>query len=213
METIDTSKLTPQEMPLVIDPSAADYRELCEAASKVESLLAVPEIQADAAALATLDLFVGGIASLLRAANAHFKDRTGRPIGAEPVRIVAEQLAKGTMRNEGAWLAGYHFNSGLLRIAGAFHRGLKIALVRRVDTRRREFPPALAPAAAGRYQDAKGQPWAFSNLMAVYNEVNNIKHTADGTFQRRQADFKQATEAVGELVQLFQLWNDAGRPT
>ena len=100
-------------------------------------------------------------------------------------------------------MAGFHFNGALFRIAASYHRGLKVVAQKETT---RKWKQELLPDVEGAFP-----AWKHQNLDEVYNEVNDLKHTAEGKFNFREVDLEGAKAAVEELLELFELWG--GLPT
>jgi hypothetical protein len=149
--------------------------------------------------VATLDDFLGAIYALvLSQCNVHpFVKRSG-PIEIDTVIKRAEDIASGTLRTSGNWMAGFHFNGALFRIAASYHRGLKV--VSRKETSR-EMRGGLLPSVLAAFPE-----WKNQNLDDVYDEVNDLKHAAEGKFNLRGIDLDAAKVAIEELLNLFELW-------
>jgi hypothetical protein len=74
--------------------------------------------------VATLDDFLGAVYALVFSqCNVRpFVSRSG-PIEIATVIKRAEDIANGTLRTFGNWIAGFHFNGALFRIAASYRRG------------------------------------------------------------------------------------------
>jgi hypothetical protein len=180
-----------------------DFTNLAGAAGRISILLKLPKVTPDKAAVGCLDDFLGGVYALIFARLGGYTDRLAVPIEPDKVAIRAEQIAKGKVRTDGKWMAGFHFNSALFRIAAAYHRGLKVVLG---DPKSREFAPALQPKAAALYRTWRSSDWQSRSNEAVYREVNDLKHTPQGVYEGRTVQFKEAVEAVEELLDLIETW-------
>src|SRR5437588_12691736 len=110
---------------LQIDRADPTYGRIANFASRLRVLLDRPKVQSDPYLRHALDDFVGAIYALILAKSQDFTDR---PAGTSPerdkVQIRAEQLANGQVRLDGKWMAGFHFNSALLRLSAVYHRSL-----------------------------------------------------------------------------------------
>lgn len=176
---------------------------LASAASRISALLKLSKVAASPAAVGCLDDFLGAIYALIFAQLEGFADRIGVPIEADKILRRAEQTAVGTVRTDGQWMAGFHFNSGLFRIAAAYHRALKVVLG---EPQSREFAPALQPRAAKLYLSWNSRGWKSGRNEDVYKEVNHLKHTPKGVYEGRTVRFKHAVEAAEELLDLIESW-------
>jgi hypothetical protein len=191
-----------QEM-IEIDRGNEDLWPLAGAASRISALLRLEKVRREQAALGCLDDFLGAIYAMIFARLTGFTDRVGVPIELDKVSIRAEQIALGRVRTDGKWMAGFHFNSALFRIAAAYHRALKIVLE---ELTSKEYAPALRPRAAERYRAWKSKDWQSTCNEAVYAEVNHLKHTPEGVYEGRQVQFKDALSATEELLELIEAW-------
>lgn len=112
---------------LQIDRADAAYGRLAGFAARLKVLLDRPKVQADAYLRHGLDDFLGAIYALILAKSQDFTDR---PAGTSPeldkVQIRAAQVANGQVRLDGKWMAGFHFNSALLRLSAVYHRILRV---------------------------------------------------------------------------------------
>src|SRR5688572_24608271 len=133
---------------LRLDPADPEYSSLTSAASRIAKLLDVADTRQDQFLGATLDLFLGAIYALVLSKHAGYEHRAG---SAEPDKIIvrAHDVQAGWIRTDGKWIAGFHFNSGILRIAAVYHRALKIALDKPTS---RAHAQVLRPAAKARYR-------------------------------------------------------------
>src|SRR5947209_8105872 len=69
-----------------------------------------------------LDITAGVIASLIRAEQLEYIDRMDEALPPEYYTKLSERIAKmtaGTLPPRGRWIAGYYFNSALLRLGAA----------------------------------------------------------------------------------------------
>jgi oligoribonuclease (3'-5' exoribonuclease) len=96
-------------------------------------------------------------------------------------------------------LAGFYFNSALFRIAAAYHRGLKVVSGKETC---RLYKPDLLKCVKPEFPE-----WQHTNLDDVYDEVNDLKHKAEGLFNSRNISRKKAKAAVAELLELLELWS------
>ncbi len=112
---------------LELDLAGPENRDLADYGARILKLLQRPQAQHNNFFMATLDDFLGVLYALIFAKcnNRPFKDRNG-PIEVQTIVKRPEHVAKGRVRTSGNWLAGFHFNSALFRIAATYHRGLKV---------------------------------------------------------------------------------------
>ena len=192
-----------------VDPASPYYATLCGYARRVQELLREPALQTDEGVVSTLDFLVGALHALLSAGELGFRDRRGRAPQTTPIREMAESLSQGRVRTDGAWLAGFHFNNALARLAAVYERALKIASGRRA---RGEKQKAIVNDALARYASWNGTAWSCTNISELYNEVNSLKHDPAGLYKGRNVEFDKAVRATDELLVLLEAWNSAGRP-
>src|ERR1700719_453304 len=97
-------------------------------AKRIADLLQHKQVLSNDALTACVDDLLGAVYALTFALHHDFDDRPNRlaPTDAEAVFIRAENMSARKIRNEGKWTAGFYFSSALLRIAGVYHRLLKV---------------------------------------------------------------------------------------
>ncbi len=86
-----------------------------------------------------------GTYALARAMILRFADRTGSALPASyPAELsgILADIGHGQLPQDGQWLAGFYFNSGLQRLAALYHRALKV-----LTTKKRVDAPRLAQQA------------------------------------------------------------------
>lgn len=139
-----------------------------------------------------LDLAIGGLLSLILAQQSKYLDRKAAltPIYYEGLSDRARKMASGTVPSSGPWLAGYHFNSGLMRLGAAREqtRGLLKSLVRRRNDL--ESMPQLTR----------------SEIDDLQQDVNSLKHDLLGLAHGRRVTFEQAILGLLELVEVLEAW-------
>ena len=182
------------ERVLTLDLADDEDRALAEYGKRILNLLQPSTMPKNDFFIATLDDLLGAVYALsfARHNKPPFQGRSG-PIEVHVVVKRAEGVAAGTMRMEGTWLAGFHFNGALFRIAGTYHRGLKLVVGR--DELVRDLLKALGPA----FSD-----WKHGELDRVHGEVNKLKHDRRGIFRARRVSWSQAHASVAELLELFE---------
>lgn len=185
---------------LRLNLKAAEDKELADYSARILRLLQSSQAKKSHFLVATLDDFLGVLYALILARHNHFEERTG-PIEIQAVVTRAENVAEGTMRTSGKWLAGFYFNSALFRIAATYHRGLKIVLVKENSDKKKSDLLKLVVAA---YPE-----WKHQCLEEIWTEVNLLKHTPKGLFDSRNIGPLQANTAVVELLSLFENWSKA----
>ena len=198
---------TTENQPVIeqTDLSDADYAVLAAAAQRIGALLTLQKVQADADMSACLDEFLGAIYALVFAKQRHFADRVGRPVDPRAYSSRAEQLARGEVRIDGKWMAGFFFNSAILRIAAVYHRSLKVVTGQPATKKYVKDMLGDADTSYKRWTNSTS-PWSRQSLQSVHDEVNDLKHTAKGLHDTRHVTFKEALGAVGELLALIEAW-------
>lgn len=170
---------------------------------QILTLLKSSTAQKNCFLVATLDDFLGAIYALIFAKHntPPFENRSG-PIEVPVVLKRAENVAAGSIRRSGKWLAGFHFNSALFRIAAAYHRGLKVVAGKEAskDDSKGDLLRLVEPA----FPD-----WKHSALDHVHKEVNKLKHDGTALTFARDVTWAQAKGSVTELIELFALWISA----
>lgn len=184
---------------IILNLEEAKDEKLALYGKRLVKLLRSPHAQKSHYFVATLDDFLGAVYSLvLSQCNVHpFEKRSGQ-IEIDTVIRRAEDVANGALRTSGNWMAGFHFNGALFRIAAAYHRGLKVVAQKETT---RKWKHELLPDVEKAFP-----AWKHQSLDEVYDEVNDLKHTAEGKFNFREVDLEGAKAAVEELLELFELW-------
>lgn len=185
---------------LQIDRADPAYGRLASFAARLKVLLDRPKVQADAYLRHALDDFLVGIYALILAKSQDFIDR---PAGTSPerdkVQIRAEQQANGLVRLDGKWMAGFHFNSALLRLSAVYHRILRVLTN---DHRKRVTVGELRKKLP--YPTWTGHAWSYANIQQIHTEVNALKHDSGGVGGGRKAKYAHALDAVEELLDLLE---------
>jgi hypothetical protein len=190
-----------------LDAQEPAYSALSGFADRVRELLLSDPVGEDPNLQASLDDLLGAIYALIFARKLGFTDRTDRPTERGPVAKRAEQLATGTVRVDGKWMAGFHFNSALFRIAAVSHRVLQI--VAQCDN----GLPKLCEEAGRLHQKwIPGRNWSGAEIQRVNTEVNKLKHRRKGLLQRRRVSYEDGLTAVDELLGLIEAWRTAYTP-
>ncbi len=189
--------------PLVLDCTDRVQKALKGFAGRTAKLLSDPAVQTDPHLMGALDDFLGALYALVFARLEGFTARTNRSIEIRVLQQRAQQFAAGTLRTEGNWIAGFHFNSALFRLAAVHHRVLKIVVGR--------------PSKGDRVQDLRseatrlcrqwGKPnWSRQHLDGIHAQVNTLKHSPKGVFHRRTVRYDDALAGAGELLDLLEVW-------
>jgi hypothetical protein len=176
-----------QTVPLIeATRSATPDPRLAELAKAAASLLT--EVRSLAS---PFDLLLGAIHSFYCAEELNYRDRPSTLGLKYRARLIsrAEALASARLCKSGRWLAGYYFNSALLRIAASYHQTLKAI------TGKNKFIPQLIPLVTPTF--------VHVNLDKVHGEVNRLKHTEEGVDAGRSVTFEESVAALAELVELI----------
>jgi len=167
------------------------YAPLFQAASRLANLLKPPTAKSNSELPASLDDFLGSVYALIFAKQRGFKNRPDRSTSIAAIEKLARQAAAGELRTDGKWIAGFHFNSALFRIAAVSHRILQIVVGRD------DCVPTLCDEAEKLYPKWKpGHHWSNGNVRKVYREVNKLKHKRKGLLERRNVAYEDALAAV-----------------
>ncbi len=170
-----------------IDLNDANFKRLAEFADRIAKVLRTFETQPNHPVVAALDDLLGAIYALISAVENGFKGKSGTS-QFDPAPTRAEQLAMGLVRDEGNWMAGFHFNNAMFRISAMLDR----------------LPTALAGShaqAANTYNAKQGKAWHNENAHKIRDEVNTVKHKG-GLWAGRKADIATAMSALNELIDL-----------
>jgi hypothetical protein len=168
------------------DASAVRLKLEAPARDLKKLLMALPDHDA---VTDILDYVVGALYGLSRAVEAGFVDRsagwhsTYRPHLPQYV----ERILENERLNE-KWLAGFHFNSAIQRIAACFDRIPKL-----LGSTDKYAHKRMADVSA-----QKNIAWE-----KVYDEVNALKHDIKGRASGRKVKLEEAIDAFTELVQLL----------
>ncbi|OFW29374.1 MAG: hypothetical protein A3G76_05685 [Acidobacteria bacterium RIFCSPLOWO2_12_FULL_65_11] len=186
--------MTTASFVLEIDRTDPDYGRLVGFAARLKNLLDKPKIQADANLPDALDDFLGAIYALALAKSLGFSERpAGTRTERDKVQIRAEQVSNGRLRLDGKWMAGFHFNSGILRLSAVYHRVLRVITA---DHQKGHMVADLLPKLS--------YTWSRVNIAKVHVEVNKLKHDSGGLGKGLDAKFGQALGAVDELLKLVE---------
>jgi len=191
MEPLAKEKSNPT---LDLDPDDPLFKALFGYAGRIGKLLTVPTVLANPDLAGSLDDLLGAVYALIQAKHNKFSDRAGRPIDITPVAQRAKRIAKGSVRTNGKWIAGFYFNNALFRTAAVYHRTLKV-----VVGKQKGYVPDLLPEARKRYP-----LWTSAELDKVHNQVNDLKHTPRGMHDQRTVTYDDAVAAIGELLDLIE---------
>ena len=193
---------------LQIDLTDSRYKTLADFGARLRTLLDEAKIRSQPDAVGVIDDLLGAVYSLILARHHLFDDRINTPIEIDVVQKRAAQIENGDVRIDGKWIAGWHFNSALFRIAAVFHRLSKLALG---TPSTKDYVPTLLPKVKSLYRQWTNAEWSSKRVGAIHDEVNTLKHTPQGVHSTRYATFEDALTGVGELVDLIETWNQNAR--
>lgn len=114
-------------------------------------------------------------------------------------------MARGDIRIDEKWIAGWYFNSALLRAAAVYHRLLKLVAG---EPETRDNVRTILSKVETRYRSWTNAEWSSGRIHIVNSEVNTLKHTPQGVHDRRTATFADAVGGIGELLELVEAWRN-----
>ncbi|MCD9186863.1 MAG: hypothetical protein LUM44_10540 [Pyrinomonadaceae bacterium] len=194
-----------RETYLEISSTDKDYQKLFDFGGQISVLFDKSEIKNDPNTVAILDDLLGAIYCLILAKYHNFKDRSDQKIENEVIPTRAEQIKKGDVRIEGAWIAGWHFNSSLFRIAAIYHRLLKLI----EGSTSKDYKDKLLKNVKKSYKNWTGEDWSKINTEAIHEEVNTLKHGIQGLYFARNVTFQHALTSISDLLKLIEAWSNA----
>ena len=97
-------------------------------------------------------------------------------------------------------MAGFHFNSALLRLAAVYHRGLKVVTG---ESGPNVYVGPLLQKLQPIYMGWTGHSWSNANVHRLHGEVNDLKHTPQGLFGGRNVKYSEAIGAAAEVAGSF----------
>lgn len=164
-----------------------------------------------------LDYLLGALHGLLQAKRWGFKDRAhalddsrGRSAeGGEywsygPLVRVGH-MTQGKLRVDGAWVAGFYFNSALVRMAAVFDRAVRRKAIQAgldIDPRPRGSGPP--PRVWDLLRGLGLSRFTKGKLPLVYEEANPLKHKPAGLAKRRKVTMADATAAFEQMLDLLE---------
>jgi hypothetical protein len=193
---------------VVVDFDAPDLKAL---APRLEALMKSARSREERA---PLDSLLGALHGLIQARRLGFKDRSHSlddPRGRSPqgveywdygplVRVGL--MAKGQLRVEGAWAAGFYFDSALARMAAVFDR-----VVKRTARRKGLLPASRTkndPSLRDLLRALTLESFFTGKLGDVYREMNRLKHEAVGHAERRRVTMADARTAFEQALALLE---------
>lgn len=188
-------------------------QKLIQLSQSITALLKSNKQRDDAHVWATLDDFLGAVYALILAFHntPPFKNRPrGQSIDSRVVLKRAKTIwVSRNIRTRGKWIAGFYFNSALFRLASVYHRSLKIGIgepTSRDHVGRENDPNSLISKAKERYQAWKNSAWENTNIHEIHQQVNQLKHQAEGSYYGRTVNEDQAMSAARELLEFLEAW-------
>ena len=187
---------------LKVKVNDATYGELSRFGDRITSLLQSQQAEPNRDIVASLDDLLGALYAIIFAKHFGFEDRPNRPIEVSAIVKRAQQVARGEVRTDGKWMAGFHFNSALFRISAVYHRVLKIVAGRDGDV------GTLRPQAEEFYRRCRDAVWQNQNVRGIHGQATDLKHTTKGIYESRRIDagLRNAVLAVGELLDLLEVF-------
>lgn len=177
----------------LIDVTAPELQAL---AQKLEPLM---KSSRGAAERDPLDYLLGALHALFQAKQLGYQHRPqsldDKYWNEGPLPRVG-YMAQGKLRVEGKWLAGFYFNSALVRLAAAFDRTVRLKATRKkIKVKKRPVWNLLLDLGLQRFSKGK--------LARVYREVNPLKHAPEGLATGRRITMTDATQAFDEMLDLL----------
>lgn len=193
---------------LEIDSSVPDMKRLAKYSHDLSEIVKDLRLPKDSQAAGTFDDLLGAVYALILARHHEFVDRppsAEKVIEFDKVQVRALEIKDGKVRLDGKWMAGWHFNSALYRIASTFHRLSRVVTNTPDSEDIKVFQ--LKKAVQKLYgENSGGKRWRFSNVSAVHDQVNHLKHEAKGNVDERSVTYKEALDALGDLIELAKAW-------
>jgi hypothetical protein len=147
----------------------------------------------------TFDYVLGALYGLVQAYNLGFRDRSTQyvPVYRPHLANYALEVSKGQPLDS-VWTAGFHFNSGIQRLASAFDRLPQMLGAKMKTTKLGKMSPTSAKE---RMAEVNPKPW--THWEGVYDEINAFKHSPEGRAAGRMVMMNDALLAFGEMMQLI----------
>jgi len=142
-------------------------------------------------------LLVGSAFCLMKSHQLGFNANVGSEYPNELCSIPHE-IAAGNLPEGGPWLAGFFFNSALMRIAAGYH-----ILLKRMFGNTDESRKVLSKKAV---DTGKIHPDDIDLLDKIYQDVNDFKHEGGKLLRYRRIDrIEEAIAAGQKLISVFGL--------
>ena len=147
----------------------------------------------------TFDYVLGALYGLVQAHKLGFRDRSTRYVAIYRPHLAnyALEVSK-TGPLDAIWTAGYHFNSGIQRLAAAFDR-----IPRMLDAKMKKRVRGRMRSTTAKERMTEVNPKSFQYWEAVYDEVNAFKHSPEGRAGGRTVAMNDALFAFEEMMQLI----------
>jgi hypothetical protein len=138
------------------------------------------------------DYLAGAILSL-ELAGRDFLNRRGGQVANYKKMLSGylSEIPKGRSPNP-YWVCGYYVNSAMLRIAACYDRIPKMILKKKKG-KAHQLMQAICT-----------DPSSYANWKAVYEEVNKLKHEAEGLASGRHVSKDEVMRALKEIVSLLE---------
>ena len=147
----------------------------------------------------TFDYVLGALYGLVQAYKLGFKDRSTHyvPVYRPHLANYALEVSKGGPLDS-VWNAGFHFNSGIQRLAAAFDR-----LPQMLGAKMRKQIRGRTRSTTVKERTAEANLNPCPHWETVYEEVNVFKHDPEGRAAGRTVRMNDALLAFGEMTQLI----------
>lgn len=145
----------------------------------------LPLIEANTDLLPVLDYAAGALLCLQEAQRCGFKDRPGpcEPEYVEQVAMAVKEMRDGKMPDADFWIAGWHFNSALVRIVASYDRA-----------------KGVFKAANRRHGASAVIDHHHEKIDKIRKEVDLLKHQGTGNTPSREVQFAEAVKGLQELL-------------
>jgi hypothetical protein len=147
----------------------------------------------------TFDYVLGALYGLVQANQIGFKDRSTHYVSVYRPHLANYALTVSTGHSlDSVWTAGFHFNSGIQRLASAFDR-----LPRMLGAKMKTSIKGKVRPTTAKERMAEMNPNPYQRWEKVYDEVNTFKHSPEGRAAGRTVTINDAVVAFGEMMRLI----------
>jgi len=139
---------------------------------------------------------LGALYGLIKAEKLGYAHRTGPSLSTgyeAELNDISKIFSEGNVVDNGQWVSGFYFNSALQRIAGGYHRGLKLLTGDNLEVQE------LASIAIKRKLTEKSE---INWIDTVYGEVNKLHRDRYGLLKGRAVTLSDAISATEQLLAL-----------